>query len=415
MVAVPVTEIGATNIHGESWWAVDWEQTPELTWPLSLKVFDAMDSQDSQVFSVMQAVRLPVLRTQWRINPAGARDEVVRHVATDLGLPIVGEETAEPQLRTKGRFSWREHLQNAVLCLRYGHMYFEQIYRITDGRARLRKLAPRMPHSLSKINVATDGGLESIEQWPAQNRPNMINFMGVSNPVIPVSRLVAYVYGKEGANWLGRSLLRPAYKNWVIKDRLLRVQAQSMDRNGMGIPVYTAPPGENDLTEGKKLASSVRAGDTAGAAIAAEANLRLMGVEGQLPDIDKAIRYHDEQIARLALAHFLTLGGQTGSWALGSSFMDFFVMSLQTIGELLQTTVQAHVVEDLVDINWGENEPCPQLEFEEIGSHQQATAQALKMLVDAGIIFPDRTLEQFLRSTYGLPGKDTPPPPPAGG
>lgn len=403
----PVAEIGATNIHGEGWWQFDFEQTPELLWPLSLRVFDAMDSQDAQVVSVMEAVRLPVLRARWRINPAGARDEVVQHVATDLGLPIVGKEDVGPPHRTRGRFSWLSHLQDGLLCLRYGHMFFEQVYRIENGRARLRKLAPRMPHSIAKINVATDGGLVSIEQWPAQG------IVAMGNPTIPVNRLVAYVNAKEGANWLGRSLLRPAYKNWLIKDRLLRIQAQSMDRNGMGVPVYTGAPGETDLAAGKKLAKSVRAGDTAGAAIPAEAQLRLMGVDGDLPDIDKAIRYHDEQIARRALAHFLTLGGQTGSWALGSSFMDFFVMSLQTIGDMLRTTAQAHVVEDLVDVNYGEGEPCPQLEFEEIGSHQVATAQALKMLVDAGIVFPDRTLEQFLRSTYGLPGKDTPPPAPA--
>jgi hypothetical protein len=44
--------------------------------------------------------------------------------------------------------------------------------------------------------------------------------------------------------------------------------------------------------------------------------------------------------------------------------------------------------------------------FDEIGSQQQATAQALKLLVDAGIIFPTGKLEETVRQAMGLPAKD---------
>lgn len=399
----PVTEIGAVNLAGD-WWHVDLEDTPQLQWPACLRVYDAMARQDAQVSSVLRAVMLPILRTPWRVDQAGARDEVVEHVAADLGLDIVGRERSQVE-RTRGRFSWRKHLFDALRMLRYGHAFFEQVYRIDDnGRARLRKLAPRAPRSIAKINVARDGGLDSIEQWPA--------FGDMVNAVIPVNRLVAYVNEPEdGGDWIGQSLLRTAYKNWLIKDRLLRVQAQTIERNGMGVPLYEAAPGEESLDAGKKLATSVRSGENAGAAIPNEASLKLLGVEGNLPDADKAIRYHDEQISRRVLAHVLNLGTQTGSWALGSSFMDFFIMSLQVVAEAVQDVAQAHVVEDIVDVNWGEDEAVPRLVFDEIGSHQLATAQALKMLVDAKILFPDEKLEEYLRGSFGLPAKGPKPPP----
>lgn len=399
----PVTELGAVNTAGE-WWHLELEDTPQLQWPMCLKVYDAMATQDAQVSSVLRAVMLPILRTPWRIDQAGASDAVTRHVAADLGLDIVGQERSATT-RTRGRFSWQHHLTEALTMLKYGHAYFEQVYRIDNaGLARLRKLAIRMPRTLAKINVARDGGLESIEQWPPPGE--------LANIDIPVSRLVAYVHEREGGNWLGQSLLRTAYKNWLIKDRLLRVQAQTIERNGMGVPIYEGAPDELDLEAGKKIATSVRSGDNAGAAIPNEASLKLLGVEGNLPDADKAIRYHDEQISRRVLAHVLNLGTQTGSWALGSSFMDFFIMSLQVVAEAVRDIAQAHVVEDIVDINYGEDEPTPLLVFDEIGSHQAATAQAIKMLVDAGIIFPDRKLEEFLRGSFGLPAKDIPPPAP---
>lgn len=401
----PVTEIGkASEGAGVSWWAHDHgEPVPDLRWPTSVEVYDKMRKGDAQVMSVLQAVKLPIIRTPWRVAPNGARDEVVQLVAEDLGLPIVGadpEETPRPR-RRRDRFSFKRHLELAMLELPFGHMFFEQVARIDDqGRARLRKLGPRMPRTLTAVNVAPDGGLVSIEQG---------SFSGPGSVTIPVSRLVGYVYQQEGGNWFGTSLLRPVYKNWVIKDRLLRTQAMTIDRNGMGVPKYMGAPGEKDLDKGLVLAQGLRSGENAGAAVPHGATLELMGVEGDLPDADPAIRYHDEQIARSVLAHFLNLGTQTGSWALGSTFADFFVLALQALAEELADVATMHIVEDLVDWNWGIDEAAPAIVFDEIGSQHTATAQALKLLVDAGILFPDRTVEEAIRQMFGLPPKESAP------
>lgn len=291
----------------------------------------------------------------------------------------------------------------ALLMLPFGHMFFEQTVRIDDvGRVRLRKLGPRMPRTLSAINVADDGGLISIEQAA-----------GATKVVIPVERLVAYVHDREGGNWLGSSLLRPAYKHWIIKDRLIRIQAQTIDRNGMGIPLYKGAPGEESLDGGAALAQAWRSGDNSGAAIPDGADLSLVGVKGTLPDADPAVRYHDEQIARAVLAHFLNLGSETGSWALGSTFADFFILSLQALGEQIADVATQHIIEDLVDWNFGPDEQSPKLVFDEIGSRSAATAEALKALVDAGIIFPDRVLEEAIRQMFGLPAKTATAPVPS--
>lgn len=407
MPAAPVSEIGyAQNIAIKGFWSQldEDEPTPELRWPHSVEVYEAMRSQDSQVASVLRAVTLPVRRTPWRVDPAGARDEVVRLVAEDLGLPVAGQPDAEnPPLRTRDRFSWPEHLRLALLMLPFGHMFFEQVYRIdpVTGLARLRKLGPRMPRTIEEIDVAEDGGLISITQYAAKT--------GKPQRPIPVARLLAYVHDREGGNWLGRSLLRPAYKHWLIKDRLLRVDAQTIERNGMGIPLYKAGEGETDLSAGLTMAKAWRAGESAGSAVPDGADLVLRGVEGDLPAALPSIRYHDEQIGRAVLAHFLNLGTQTGSWALGTTFADFFTLSLQTLAQQIADTVTQHVVEDLVDVNFGETEPAPRIVFDEIGSRQAATAQAIKLLADAGILLPDRSLEEAARQQFGLPPKDPRP------
>src|SRR5690349_3650830 len=103
---VPVRERGYATDQTDSWWgAPEMEQTAELRWPDSVKVFDAMRRQDAQVSSVLRAVTTPILRTTWRIDGTGCRPEVTRHVANDLGLPIVGEGNEVPAIRLRGRFS----------------------------------------------------------------------------------------------------------------------------------------------------------------------------------------------------------------------------------------------------------------------------------------------------------------------
>jgi phage gp29-like protein len=273
----------------------------------------------------------------------------------------------------------------------------------------LSKLAWRPPRTISDIEVGADGGLVAVEQHGTAGK----------NVRIPVDRLVAYVNEREGANWLGESLLRSAYKMWLLKDRVLRIQALVAERNGLGIPVYEAaslPEGmseeereawlKSEKDAGLKIAKSVRAGEAAGASIPNSAKLSLVGVTGKLPDTEGPIRYYDEQIARAVLAHFLNLGTETGSWALGSTFANFFTDSLNAVAQHVAKVTQQHVIEDLVDLNWGPTEPAPRLVPSPIGEQQAATAEAIKSLIDCGALSKDPALEQFLRAKYGLPVKE---------
>jgi hypothetical protein len=402
-----VREVGyAVSGSGSDWWSIgslDDETTPELRWPYCIPVYDAMRKQDAQVGSVLRAVTHPVRSTRWWLDPNGATEEVVAHVSRDLGIPVIGQESMPG--RTKNRFSWPFHLRHALLSLPFGAMYFEQVYWIDEvtDLAHLRKLGPRMPRSIARFNVARDGGLISIEQ--------RADLSASSSVTIPVSRLVAYVNEREGGNWAGLSLLRTAYKNWLLKDRVLRTQTSSIDRQGMGIPIYTA--GENaqqdEIDSGEQLAVDARAGDNAGAAIRNGAKFELVGVTGQIPDTMAPIKYHDEQIARAVLAHFLNLGTQTGSWALGTTFADFFTQSLQAVAQDIADVTTAHVIEDLVDLNWGPDEPAPRLVFDEIGSNKAAMALAIKTLVDAGVITPDEALEAYTRLALKLPPQNGDP------
>ncbi|MBZ5736484.1 DUF935 domain-containing protein [Nocardioides sp. TRM66260-LWL] len=362
---------------------------------------------------MLSAVIMPILRTGWRLDGTDCNPDVTRHIANDLGLPVIGEGDRGGSDGVEDRFSWGEHLRTALpeYC-GYGHSIYEPTayWNDLDGRWHLRKVGYRPPRTITKFNVASDGGLISIEQRPPA--AGVIDSLTASKTrALSADRLLVYSRWRKGGRWRGRSMLRAAYEPWLLRARAVRVEMILAERTGSPVPVYEASPNETDLASGRALASSIRSGQTAGAAVPNGAKLRLLGYEGQLPDIDKPKRYNDEQIARAVLAHFLNLGTQTGSWALGSTFADFFTLSLQATADEIAETFTRHLIRKAVRWNWPA-ERIPRLVPDEIGSRQEAVVTAVAQLVRDGVLKPDEDLERFVRTSLGLPARSSSTPPP---
>ncbi|KWX66807.1 hypothetical protein [Mycobacterium sp. NAZ190054] len=412
----PRTEKGYVNpIAGSlSGWGApidQFETHPELTWPNSVWTYSRMVREEARISSVLRAIELPIRRTTWRIRQNGASDAATEVVARSLGLPIEGDSDDVPTGRTKGRFSWRQHLREALKCLQYGHAVFETIYRPEGEWAYLHKLAPRPQSTISYFNVDRDGGLVSIQQWPpgtfAAPGMLMMGMNGMGQP-IPVDRLAVYTHDMDPGVWTGNSLLRPAFKNWKLKDELIRIEAAAIRRHGIGVPWIKGNEADSEdegrMGELLDIASSYSGGESAGLALTEGEEAGIMSPTGTPIDPRRAIEYHDHQMALVALAHYLNLEGKGGSYALASVQASTFTDSVQTTAEDLRDVAQAHIVEDIIDWNFGPDAPAPLLVFDEIG--QDLAAAALQMLVAAGLLTPDDRLEQFLRSNSGLPSAD---------
>src|SRR4051812_43742875 len=210
----PDKEIGHSNNSIIPWSAlVDvGERVAELAWPKSIDTYDRMRT-DMQIYAVLLTATLPIRRYKWMIDQAGASDEVAEWIANDVALPIKGRDP-EPLSRSRDRFSHDFHLRHALLSLTFGSAFFEQVYRYDEDRKKLhiRKLGPRMPKTISAINVETDGGLKSIKQYAAGSPAVGGLVPTFDSPEIPVERLVAYVNDREGGDWRGTSILRPSFR-----------------------------------------------------------------------------------------------------------------------------------------------------------------------------------------------------------
>lgn len=402
----PTTERGTAVASAFNWtgmlpWSQfmdDAEKAPELQWPRSVQWYDQMRN-DAQCQGLYLGATAALRRYGWYIDPNECDPFYTDLLAADMNL-VVGEDAARSalasgaksaKLRSSGRFSWYQHLAMALRAMYYGHFYFEQVGTITnDGPNgqetwRLRKLGPRHPRTLTEIKVADDGGLVSITQG--------YGMAGQPPPEIRVDRLVAYVWDQDPGNWVGRSIYRPMYRNWLVKDRLLRVDAIKHERNGVGMPIVEAPPGatKGDIQALDAMAQEYKVGERGGGAVPNGTKLRLVGTEGSIPDTIGSIRFHNEEMARSMLMMFMQLGQtETGSRALGQSFIDWFAEQQTYIADWVVATTVEHVIEDW----WGWNVDPTSQRTPLLGYVQDA--QAKPQAGDfAGAQLPDEVSQAF--------------------
>lgn len=340
----------------------DLEYVPELQWPSNVFTYQKMRN-DSQVDGLLNGSFLPISRWSFGIDPNSAPDIVVQELCRDVGLPVATRtgdtwrmDEQAPIPRHVGRFDFHEHLGEALMAVAYGHEYFEinaDLAPPPDGwpidtplRARLRKLATRPPWTITAIDTNPDGGLRAIRQLTTPP----------GDPGIPVEALVAYIWGKEGANWVGRSMLRSCYRPWLVKDRVMRVGAINIERNGAGVPMITAPQGATvgQIKLLEDLARRIRAGDSSGGAVPYGSQLQLMGVIGSQPDAIGMMNFLNEEMARSFLQMVQSLGtSRTGSRALGMTFLNMMEWLLEAICNWFCAVFNKIVIERWMFWNFG--------------------------------------------------------------
>jgi hypothetical protein len=181
----------------------------------------------------------------------------------------------------------------------------------------------------------------------------------------------------------------------------------SAERNSLGIPVVHYDPSMMTYESALELAGMARTGAEAGMAIPPGCTFTLQGVTGTVPDLGPRIDRYNEAIGRASLAMFLNLGHDTGARAMAETFLTFFTRSLQGVATRLGDTFSEHVIRDLVEWNFGPDEPYPRLTPGDLTTEMALPPASFQALVSAKVITPDDILEQAVRRRYRLPDADT--------
>lgn len=204
------------------------------------------------------------------------------------------------------------------------------------------------------------------------------NYMAVRIPKLKCVHFSFDAQGKFG-NPYGRSLLRRAYKYYVMKDAFLQMMATALDRKGTPLTVVFADPNVTVIDE-KKIdgATSAQGNRNVGirgdrAALRAFSNVHndsvivLPGKKDQHFSVDKldvtsnaqdfisALDFCNKSIMRALLLPSLifTSGDGAGSFALGQEHAKTFDKILDSMNAGLTQTLLQQVVKELIEYNFG--------------------------------------------------------------
>lgn len=362
----PTGQLSSTTaVAGWQAFADEAERVPELAWPASVAVFERMLT-DSQVDALFTGTFLPLLDFTWWVEPGDAEPGMAEALAADLGLPL-GEppdDHDDPPGPGLYRFNFLEHLAEALLAMAFGHYYFEQVGEVDGGLWHLRKLGAMHPATIAEFDVAEDGGLRAVRQHGIVTARRGRTWYAGMAPPIPVDRLVGYLWRPDARRrWTGRSAFRSIYREWLIKDRLMRVDAINHERAG-GVPYVETDERYQgtSLEDLQELASEFRVGEDAGAAMPPGAYLKLARAGGT--DVVGSMRYHDEAMARAWGSMVRQLGQtETGSRALGQTFEEMEAAARRAVARWFRMTFREHVIQDWWAWNVGEGLPHPTLAY----------------------------------------------------
>ncbi|MFB5192662.1 phage portal protein family protein [Alicyclobacillus fastidiosus] len=372
------------------------EYNRDLLFPKSTYIYDEMRRSDGQIAAVLAAVTLPIRSTKWYVAPdENAKDKQLAEEIADF---------IEDNLFGGMRYSFDDHLREALLMRVFGFSVFEIVWRYDTWRGKkvvmLDKYAPRVAPSIWRFPQDENYNIIGVEQ---------INFMTGQMCTIPMERCRIYTYQREGDNPVGISMLRPAYKHWYIKDALYKIVAVGIEKTSIGTPTATLPPGisEDDRQEILDALTAIRTAEDGGLTVPEGVVLGIL--EGTKSPIDAMpfIEYHDVMIARIVLAQFINLGTMTsasgGSYSLGEQMIDMFVMGLEADANYIQGEIQKDI-EKLVKWNFGPDAPIPQLQHKDISFRDYTTvATALAALGAGHLINPDESMEDHIRDMFGIP------------
>lgn len=372
------------------------EYSRDLLFPKSTYIYDEMRRSDGQIAAVLAAVSLPIRSTKWYVAPdEDAEDtELAQEIADFISDNLFGGM----------RYSFDDHLREALLMRVFGFSVFEVVWRYDTWRGRkvvmLDKYAPRVATSIWRFPQDEDYNIVGVEQ---------INFMTGQMVTIPIERCRIYTYQREGDNPIGISMLRPAYKHWYIKDALYKIVAVGIEKTSIGTPYAQLPSGTSEEDRERILSAltAIRTAEDGGLTVPEGVVLDIL--EGKRSPIDAMpfIEHQDTMIARSVLAQFINLGTMStasgGAYALGEQMVDMFVMGLEADANYIQGEIQKDI-EKLVRWNFGPDAPMPQLQHKDITFRDMSqVAQALYWLGAGHILTVDEALEDHVRDLFGIP------------
>lgn len=369
------------------------EYNQQLTGKSALIKWEIMRRSDASVRAALRAVKLPILSLDRKFEPA-----------SDSDIDQFKARLCEEMIFK--RINFNKFKRESFTFLDFGHSVCEKTYEYTTFEG------------VPVIGIEELGYRKqtTIYSWQtSDNKPGITQNLltpvdGKTTVDIPREKLLYFVNEQEGDNYEGISLLRYAYKDWDMKDKLGLVYAIGLEKGAIPVPILGIPSNAkpSDVALAEESIRQYRANEEGYIKRPSGWELDTFDLSSQaLDQVKIALDYFDRQILVSVLAQFLTIGSQSSSGTKSTSenHSELFYLSEEDISNTFSDVIIDELVKQLCDLNFSDNSSgYPKLITSKVKDDDVNTlADTYQKLANSKLITPDPQLEDHLRVLLRAP------------
>lgn len=391
----------------------------ELRGERGARVYREMADNDGIVGAVLFAITMLIRQCKWTVQ---AVDDSAEAELAQKFVEEIMDDMAKP---------WSSVVAEACSMFVYGYAPLEIIWKrrggpetkdkarqsaFDDNRIGIRSIALRAQTSIVRWDIDPEDGLVTglVQQPPSGQQVT-----------IPAEKLLLFTTTDERSNPEGRSILRNAYRAWYFKKRIEEIEGIGIERDLAGLPVGYIPSEffsasadaeqKQVLVAWQNLVTKIKRDQHEGILLPSDRDqsgnllfdFKLMSTGGTRTfDTSKIIDRWDRRIATSVLADFIFLGQQAvGSFALSSDKTALFATAIGAFTGGIADVFNRQLLPRLWILNGLDREMMPTLVPADLEKpNLQELGAFLQSLTASGApLFPDRDLENHLRTLAGLP------------
>lgn len=398
-----------------------------LLGPRAARVYKEMSSNDPVISGMLHVIDMLIRQTKWHVEP-GESEEAAQLVEECM------HDMAD---------SWEDTISEILSMLPYGFSFHEIVYkkrlgeqqtklddngrvvskpdsRFKDGKVGWHRLAIRAQDTIVQWSIDSLSG-QILGAWQQAAPTYKLTF-------IPMDKALLFRASTHKNNPEGKSILRGAYRPWYFKKRIEEIEAIGIERDLAGLPMAFIPveyfnsedPAKSAIFSAiQDLITGIRRDEQEGVIFPTVFDpdtgremfrFELMSSGGQRQfDTSSIIQRYDQRITMAAMADFLLVGHTgVGSFALHDDKTDLFAVATGAWLDQIAAVLNRQAVPQLLRLNGIEVEDPPRIVHGDIESPDlQKIVNYLSGLSSIGMpLFPDDTLEEYLREIAHLPEKD---------
>jgi len=359
---------------------------------VAARQYRKMRREDPTCASMFLALSLPIRLATWQCvdDNEEAAEFVWQRFTEDLSFPDL--------------------IADITTFFVYGWSYHGMVLqRLPDGAVGFAKIKQIPQWSLSRWEIDDDGDIAGL--W---------YFTDKGDAFCDLGRALLFRTSREGDNPEGESVYRPAVRPFKYKWRLEQTEGLGLFRRWAGFPIVTLPSGastklelgdSSDEKRAEEIIEKIYKDELMGAVLPAGWSLTMGGPEGAIDTtMSDTIMRKDAEMVRAVLAQFLMMGmRKVGTEALSKTLQETFELSVEAFLGIIADELNKYAVPFLMRFNPQFGDAMPRLVPGSIKSVDlEAVAPYLKTMYDVGMLSPDMTTENFLRSLVpGMPMADT--------